>query len=927
MKTTKRFLIVLAFICITVGMKSNNTLAAPKKYVRSLSVSRKTISITAGKSKKISYKVRVKGKASKKVKIKASNTKVKAKVKSGKIVIFARKSGTSKITITTKGKNKRGKNIKSYIKVKIIKKEKPIEKPDPVVTPPIEVTKSEWISSIMEAAGYSVQKELFDYNENGKISYSFNDISNDVNADIIETAVKYGVIPSEDRIFQPNAAADREFAAMTAVRALGFAADEVNLNCSDRADLKYPAEDTLAVKLKILELLNGRFLPKKAITSAEKQNAEIILADIVERREIDKEHKNTIQYREDVKIVEDITNYEVSERNGIYTVIVSVGTSLDKVEEGDKILLPATKKYIEGIALCVSSNTLSLNKESRIIEGTVPENVEEFVDAMNIEGKVQVNTATAVEGVATVEVSKGDVTGGLKRASIDGEINLKDKTKFSYTIKMIETTFSFYLSELKYRVDFNRKGVKELYIGLPNVIELDTFYEAKKEFSGKIGDIPVPLAGGLSVNIEVYFEAEIGGKVQVNFKLSNEVGVQYYNGELLQIKRCTPDLNVTGEADADMGAKIQVGLYWMKGIQELFDKSSPKPLYNVYTKWGLHGNALLKLRNDKYTSFENLVCVDLSYYLYGNIGVGEDSILGDEFDLKKMWDIFDEKNSPVKNKLHIENGKIVSECTYQSPNVLFAKYIKQFNFLCDDEEIHQGYVCFDDKEGCFGWKTDINIKIHPFSYDIDDFDLDGDNELLIANADSFVGLSYGDSVIRLQMYEAKNGKIQLTSEKMCEGQVRHWWDNSVIGISAIPVYDTTAEGGTKLFKYKQNKEWVIALENNDYKNLFGDGLGVRFVAVKYNGEKFINVGEYWSSGSDYGREEIDDLRGKLAAMDISVDAEQISRRNKCIIDYIENPVIIGKSLSKVIVDESFDDEVFVKPNVWWKYTLVSFAHN
>ena len=99
----------------------------------------------------------------------------------------------------------------------------------------------------------------------------------------------------------------------------------------------------------------------------------------------------------------------------------------------------------------------------------------------------KIKDITAVEGVATVEVSTGKIeeenTEGLKRASIDGEVDLKDKTKISYTAKEIETTVSFYLSELTYKVDFDKKGVNELYIGLSNVLSMETNYKAKKNFS------------------------------------------------------------------------------------------------------------------------------------------------------------------------------------------------------------------------------------------------------------------------------------------------------------------------------------------------------------------------------------------------------------------------------------------------------------
>lgn len=56
----------------------------------------------------------------------------------------------------------------------------------------------------------------------------------------------------------------------------------------------------------------------------------------------------------------------------------------------------------------------------------------------------------------------------------------------------------------------------------------------------------------------------------------------------------------------------------------------------------------------------------LGYYLYGKINVGEGSFLGDKFNLTKAWDIFNDENSPLKDTIHIENGKVVTLCTYKS---------------------------------------------------------------------------------------------------------------------------------------------------------------------------------------------------------------------------------------------------------------------
>lgn len=898
-KVLKRLSLILVFAMIISGIQPSNVLAASKKYVKSLSVSKKTLTIRVGKSKSLSYKVKVNGKASKKITVKTSNSNVKVAVKKGKINILAKKTGNSKITISTKAKNKKGKKIKKTIKVRIIrgnavtitpspmptrtpvptKPPTPSKTPMPSGTPStspsstvmptvspsgtgIEVTKSEWISTVMNTTGFSTQKELFDYDESGNITYSFTDIIDDVNADMIETAVKYGIIPDSGNEFKPNAAADREFLAVTSVRAIGFATDELESNYLDKTDLKYEMEDAIAIQLELLKLSDNRFLPTKAITKAEKQNAERILSDIVKSREIDEKHTDVIEYSEDVVDEKYVTDYTISEENGLYTVMTSIGTSLDNVNEGDKIVLPSTDSYPEGIALIVSSSIISSDGKNRILTGIVPDDIVEFVDSVDIEGTADadINNVTAVDGVATVEVTKGDNENNtrksinnnkLKRASIDGEINLKDKTKISFTIKEIETTVSFYLSELKYRVDFNKKGVNDLYIGLPSVLSMDTDYKVSKNFSKKIGDIPIKLAAGFSANIEVYLEASINGEISMNLKLSNNIGMHYYNGQFYVIKSCEPSFDAIVDADIDAGAKLQLGLYWMKGIKEVFGKSDPRPIYNVFTKWGMHGDATLHIRNDQYTSYENLTCVDLAYHLYGNVSVGDGSFLGDKFNLKKMWVIFNDENSPLKGAWHIENGKLVNLCTY-----------KQNETIINNQDWKKLYIDYIEENGK---RYDPFLGSYSDIYKLVNIDDDNIPELFIcfgSVADGDVLCScFNGSVIEQPMYCGGFSYIEGTNlfrdsggHMDCYHDKIYCKSDGVFSLLCIGEYGASDNAnveydsdGYPIYDYYWNDTKVSS--ESEYMKLLNDIYDTRTAISPYDGAKYdSDAGRYVGNG-------------------------------------------------------------------------------
>lgn len=923
------FILILALVIGNI--QPCNIFGATKKYIKSLSISSKKVQIRVGKSKSLSYRVKAKGKANKKITVKSSNTNIKVRKGNGKIKIVAKKVGSSKITVITKGKNKKGKKIKKTVKVVVIRKTTD-KSPQPTVT------KSEWISSLMETTNYKVQSELFDYGQNGSVTYSFSDISKDKNVEIIETAVKYGIIPVADGEFKPNSAVTREFLAVTSIRAIGFASDTQRINYKDKAELKYATEDAIAIQLGLLKLSDNKFEPTKYITKTEKENAVGILSEIISGREINEKHENVVKYNGEVKDNTDVTDYELSQENGVYTITVPKGTSLDKVIKGDKIILPETHKYSNGIALVVTSSVLSTDGRNRIIMGKGPDTISDFVDSVDIEGiaKADVKNITAIEGVSTVEAKEGvnqkkNRNNGKKlRKNVNGQVDLKDKTEISYTINELSTTVSFYLSELNYNVDFNKKGVNAIYIGLPSVLSIKTSYKASKKFSKKIGDITIELAAGFSVALGVYLEAEISGEIKIELKLSNNVGVQYYNGQFYVEKSCEPSLDVLVDADVDTGVKLQLGLYWMKGIQEVFGKGDSTPIYNVHTKWGLHGDATLRIRNDQFTSYKNLACVELAYHLYGNIGVGDGSFLGDKFNLKKTWTIFNYENSPFKGAMHIENGKKVNACTYKkNGEALFKEFVAKYKFLCDETKAHDVFVAHD---GEYSIRSNTDIEEKPFSYDIADFDSDGDNELLIVNnAHSFNDYNgnlvedsgEGFETLKLQMYEANQGEVQLKAEKECTVLIEEI--SSFKLYTKIPSYDTLTFGGTDIYKYTQGKQQVIVAEHKA-QSIFADGTDLVFIAVTYDGQKFINRLEYSCLGLDSENTTItfNDMNDKFAKIGLNIDAKNILWEEKRVIDYINNPIIIGRSVNNSYVDYNTYQEIWSNPNVKYKIGQIRF---
>ena len=122
----KKLLALILIFALTLLSFGNVSQSASKRYVKSLKLSKSTVSMKVGKSIKIKVTVKVSGKANKTVSAKSSDNSV-AKVKVGKankkgvteLTITARKAGNAKITVTTKDKAKNKKAVKKTIRVKI----------------------------------------------------------------------------------------------------------------------------------------------------------------------------------------------------------------------------------------------------------------------------------------------------------------------------------------------------------------------------------------------------------------------------------------------------------------------------------------------------------------------------------------------------------------------------------------------------------------------------------------------------------------------------------------------------------------------------------------------------------------------------------------------------------------------------------------
>ena len=178
-----------------------------------------------------------------------------------------------------------------------------------------EITRAEWIHRLVEEFEIPVIKEK------DVVSY-IGDLSDDSEyyQDVL-AAMEFGMIDIQSGdAFQPEAPADRDFAAHTLNYCLGFEPEEDSVyTFSDVSEVAYPNDAQVAVTRKWFELIDGRFSPSIAISELE---AGVMLTDASQVRSsaaIEENERNTYNNSE-----EDIDLQRETERSFAYAARGSV---------------------------------------------------------------------------------------------------------------------------------------------------------------------------------------------------------------------------------------------------------------------------------------------------------------------------------------------------------------------------------------------------------------------------------------------------------------------------------------------------------------------------------------------------------------------------------------------------------------------------
>ena len=572
----------------------------------------------------------------------------------------------------------------------------PTQTPTPVTT--ADYTRGEWVSALAEKLSMSLSDDTTN------INYYYADTEGNKNGVAIETASAYGILPEPEiedidqdvPLFYPNEPATREFAAYTAIKAMGFDGTHSfdTSSWNDLASIKYPDEMAIAVGYSFLSLDNSKFKPKSNLTKTE---ANEIFAAIDALNEsivvsTDNAFDNSV-YATGVMKDElvNFTNYRVVDnRNGTYGVyVISDDVSIINVAVEDVIVLPANDEYPVGIAFKVNSIDDSPDNELRMI-CIKPEIYEVFTEIdFAGAGTAIVGGVTTAEDITCEYDTSGieDDNSDLYPLDIDLGGSYKVPGKLKFTLPNKELSDDLKLSgsvEIEIpdvtcifnaHVDLFNTEVHEFTLSIQEKIKfktdltytlVETGYELTNDLGvtrwkkGRVelGRLPIAIgATGLSFDIVFFYNIEAKGTASISYTIVSTQGYQYKNGTsrvIFDFDDSLDFLEIKGSAKAGLGIAGDLCAF---ALMDLVG-------YSVEA-----GAALNVSFTPHILATDSLYCGDLTLYAYCTSGLDKETVVGKFLDkvchyTLEFEHLKNDENNPAKLKLHIENGRIVKECTF-----------------------------------------------------------------------------------------------------------------------------------------------------------------------------------------------------------------------------------------------------------------------
>lgn len=540
-------------------------------------------------------------------------------------------------------------------------------------------TRSQWIGELIKSIGIDVSQIDDDF-----IHY-YADTAEDTNAKAIEYARQNGIVPAtEDEqdvpVFNPNDIATREFAAMTAINALGYKCDDtVSVGVSDESSITYKGAVSIAIKLGMLTTSNGAFSPAGNLNGVDAARILAKIAQVNASENSTAEHCRIV-YKNNVIVnrLAKYKDYSVTDLgNSTYRVEINNDKEISYLKKGNIAVMPISRNFQNGIAIKISKNAVC--KSNKVVfEGTLVSDITQIMSDVSFAGQGQV-VADAVTTVEGVSYTYSPSTTGTLKSNFDSKYTSMNQVsvplgKFSFDLHegidlgnggKITGTFAVDFPELRAEIDGNViTGFDNILLKLTSGLSLTEKLEysvanATDSGSKEFARIPVEVVPGISVDVvlKIYYEAS--GSLSVGYTLETEEGIQYKDGEFRFIGNLKKNnLDITKlEGAASVGLKTDLNLV----------------LGGVFDVVGIDGKIGPRVTASATVHPNDLVCMDGAVYLSIKLELNQETILGEILKSSKHYtlskEVMDVKNSPLKKTIHFENGVKVEKCTYGNGNL------------------------------------------------------------------------------------------------------------------------------------------------------------------------------------------------------------------------------------------------------------------
>lgn len=225
-------------------------------------------------------------------------------------------------------------------------------------------TRGEWIQKLI--AAYGIDDDIDNVTES-----QFKDIADSIYYRAIRIAEIYGMVDKAE-YFYPDENVTREFAAVTAVRLMGYQG-EGEPNCEDFLDITYNNEVYLALKSGMILLKNGKFNPQKLLNK--------------------RDGENILQYIQNVN--DDINKKEEKNEYNFKDNVINLGNNIEYTDNGENLILNVglnDYEFEENRIIIVNDTPYKINEFEEsdgktIIKYTKPE-MDEYLKSMEVSGEI-----------------------------------------------------------------------------------------------------------------------------------------------------------------------------------------------------------------------------------------------------------------------------------------------------------------------------------------------------------------------------------------------------------------------------------------------------------------------------------------------------------------------------------------------------------